>query len=181
MPPKTSKSRKTPSSSSPSSCCICCQKIGPNGRCSLLFWKLSEASSSLLRERQRAILQSSDFGRPASFPLQKDEEVAQLLKVVNLLKDELHAIKESKQDATKQSEVWPPLATDAGQPTKKTGPTFDGEHSVSHSTRTQSSHNNASKFNMVWKNALLVGLASSPTCVVDVLSSVGTSIQPQSV
>ena len=37
-------------------------------QCSLLFWKLLKASSSLLRERQREILSSSDFGR-ASFAL----------------------------------------------------------------------------------------------------------------
>ena len=86
----------------------------------------------------------------------------------------------------KQSEVWPPLATDAGQPTKKISPTSDGEHSVSQSTRTQYSHNNDSKFNIV-----LYGVEEFPSgrsrsesdlsSVVDVLSSVDTSIQRQSV
>ena len=92
-------------------------------------------------------------------------------------------------DAIKQSKVWPPLATDAGQPTKKISPTFDGEHSVSHSTRTQSPHNNDSKFNIVLYGveecpsgrSRSARLESDLSSVVDVLSSVDTSIQPQSV
>ena len=60
---------------------------------------------------------------------------------------------------------------------------------MSHSTRTQSSHNNDSKFNIVLHGveecpsgrSRSARLESDLSSIVDVLSSVDTSIQPQSV
>ena len=83
--------------------------------------ELPKASSSLLCKRQGTILQDADVRRRATIPLlccfraQKDEEMAKLHSIVDLLKDELNALKKSTHNADQR----PPLAPGTGQPTVK--------------------------------------------------------------
>lgn len=201
MPPKTAKTqRKAAASGGSGVCSICYQKFGPKDEVLLCSGSchthLHRYCASVSDQSYKAFI-SDDAPRPflcfCCFRAQKDEEVAKLHDIIDLLKDELNALKKKCPYGD-----WPPLTPDADRPTKDNQPaSAPGEPTVSLTSRTpytvntasNASHNPESKYNVVLYGVeeCRPGLPRSArfesdlTSVVSVFSALDSSIQSQSV
>ena len=202
MPPKGNKANKTQrKTAAPQDVCsICCQKFGPKDEvlfCSGSCQKHLHRYCASVNEQSYKTLISDDsppFLCFCCFRAQKDDEVAKLHAIVDLLKDEINALKKTRLNDAE----WPPLAPGAERPMKDSQPTSaPGESTVrstSHSPHTVHSVSNAScnqesKYNLVLYGVeecrpglpRLGRLESDLASVVKVFSALDSSIQSQSV
>lgn len=202
MPPKSSKTqRKTAASSSGQDVCvICCQKIGPkdealfcSGNCQRHLHRYC-ASVGELSYKKLTSAGAPPFLCYCCFRAQKDEEVAKLQSVVDILKNEIDALKLSQP----KNVQWP-LPTPNSKESVTTGSPANecGEvltQSVCAGRKTVAStaslpHNQDSKFNVVLYGVeeCRAGLSrparfeSDLSSAVDIFSALDSSIQPQSI
>ena len=148
MSPKTMKNQRKAAGSG-GVCSICCQKFGPKDE--VLFCSgscqqhLHHYCASVSEQSYKAFI-SDDAPQPficfCSFRAQKDEEVVKLHDIVDLLREELNALKKSL------NVDWPPLTPDADRPTKNNQPaSAPGDstvHPTSHTPYTVNSASNVS-------------------------------------
>lgn len=200
MPPKAAKTQRKGAASGSDVCSICCQKIGPKDEvlfCSGSCQKHLHRYCASVSEQSFKMLTSGDappFLCFCCFRAKKDEEVAKLLSTVDLLKEEINALKSKRMDDDQR----PSPAPSAGQLfAKKGSSTESGEptaHSVSNTSRaayseSSVSHNLDSKYNVVLYGVeeCRSGLSRSArfesdlSSVIDIFSALDSSIQPQSI
>ena len=131
MPPKASKTKRrtTASSSAQDICGICCQKIGPKDEalfCSGDCQRLLHRYCASVSEQSYKKLTSDDappFLCYCCFRAQKDEELAKLRSVVDILMNEIDALKSSH---TKNVQ-WPKPTPSSREPVTTDGPSEGGE------------------------------------------------------
>ena len=203
MPPraaaKTQRGKGAISGSSiQDACCICYQKIGPKDDvlfCSGTCQKHLHRYCASVSEHSYKTLTSDDappFLCFCCYRTKKDEEIAKLQSIVELLQDEISTLKRSKQN----DDQWPSLTSGAGQQNSRPS-TESGEpisRSVSNTTQASKPVPNASYDHDSKYNVVLYGveecrsgmyrsarLESDLTSVISVFSALESSIQSQSV
>ena len=191
MPPKTSKSQRkavAPTANKQDLCCICTQKIGPKDEvlfCSGTCQKYLHRYCASVGESSYKAL-TSEGAQPflcfCCFRAQKDEQVAILFSVIDTLKAEINALKTG---TVEPPQIRSYAKTVNTQKTSAAAPT-PGESTTNPVSRKYHQDN---KF-----NAVLYGVQECPsgmskparfesdlTSVVNVLSSLDSSIQSQSI
>ena len=201
MPPKASKTqRKTAvSSSAQDICVVCCQKIGPKDEalfCSGNCQRHLHRYCASVSEQSYKTLTSDDappFLCYCCFRAQKDEEIAKLRSVVDILKHEIDALKSSQ---TKNVQ-WPMPTPSSKEPVTTEGPNNEcGENIQSvrtaHNTvpaTASTIHDHDKKINVVLYGveecraglSRAARLESDLSSVVNIFSGLDSTIQHQSI
>ena len=196
MPPKASKAQRKAASTANSKvlCGICCQKLGPKDEvlfCSGSCQKQLHLYCASVGESHYRALTSS--GAPpflcyCCFRAQKDEQVSMLLSVTASLKEEVTTLKSSRLETQPTPASTSTSTSQAAGSKITTEAAYSSREFDTHST-SHASHNSESKFNVV-----LFGVQECPSGMsksarfesdlsnrVGVLSSIDSSIQPQSI
>ena len=196
MPPKASKAQRKAASTANSEdlCGICCQKLGPKDEvlfCSGSCQKqLHRYCASVGESHYRALTSSGapPFLCYCCFRAQKDEQVSMLLSVIESLKEEVTMLKSSRLETQLTPASTSTSTSQAAASKMTTEAAYSSREFDTHST-SHASHSSESKFNVV-----LFGVQECPSGMsksarfesdlsntVGVLSSIDSSIQPQSI